>query len=599
MTLAPAVGLLSGLVAAAVGLGLAGLGVPLLVAAVLTVATGRAADPGSAPGRAGRHRRRAGFLPRRRHRAVDHAQARRRAVRRGGARAGAADPGRGGDRPARAALVRRRRPGIATAVATGRLAIAFACRRGVPAARPDGMGAVVAGTVGPAGAASAGRARRASCALAAGPGRPWLGPVAVTVGADRRPAGDRPRRPAPRWRHRRRARGRLRGRGDCVPMSLYLCHDRACGRSNDRRNVHEHELGVASDLGDGCARPDGTAPSSTAQIGPGPRGRPVAGPHGRRGDDRAHPARVAPDRPAGNGTIHSGRRRDRRRRPSAATTPRRHRHHSPTPTTPTATTHPAPAQPPTGRRRVRPGGPGGRRARRHQRRAGEGRLRRRSGSTTGCARRHACTARTWSTAATSATPAPTAAASGERLREAGYNTDRGWAENIARGYSSVAAVMKGWMNSDGPPGQHPQLLDEGARGRRRPGRQRPARPGPRTSADADDRARRRDHPAGAGWRARHLPRTGLRPSGRPARPRRRRRAEPVGRPARVPARRSHQRAGRAGRRPPGRRAAAAAGGAARRHGRERGAARPDRRRHATWSSAVCRRGRAGRRRTSG
>ena len=44
---------------------------------------------------------------------------------------------------------------------------------------------------------------------------------------------------------------------------------------------------------------------------------------------------------------------------------------------------------------------------------------------------------------------PDGRGSGERLREAGYNTDRGWAENIARGYSSVAAVMKGWMNSEG------------------------------------------------------------------------------------------------------------------------------------------------------
>src|SRR5262245_46589356 len=37
---------------------------------------------------------------------------------------------------------------IVTATATGRLAIALACRRGVPAARDDGLGALVAGTVG-------------------------------------------------------------------------------------------------------------------------------------------------------------------------------------------------------------------------------------------------------------------------------------------------------------------------------------------------------------------------------------------------------------------------------------------------------------------
>lgn len=36
---------------------------------------------------------------------------------------------------------------VVVAAATGRLAITWACRRGVPAARPDGLGALVAGTV--------------------------------------------------------------------------------------------------------------------------------------------------------------------------------------------------------------------------------------------------------------------------------------------------------------------------------------------------------------------------------------------------------------------------------------------------------------------
>jgi adenosylcobinamide-GDP ribazoletransferase len=36
---------------------------------------------------------------------------------------------------------------LIAAVITGRLAITWACRRGVPAARPDGLGALVAGTV--------------------------------------------------------------------------------------------------------------------------------------------------------------------------------------------------------------------------------------------------------------------------------------------------------------------------------------------------------------------------------------------------------------------------------------------------------------------
>jgi adenosylcobinamide-GDP ribazoletransferase len=42
---------------------------------------------------------------------------------------------------------------LLTAAATGRLAVAWACRVGVPAARPDGLGALVAGSV-PASAAA-------------------------------------------------------------------------------------------------------------------------------------------------------------------------------------------------------------------------------------------------------------------------------------------------------------------------------------------------------------------------------------------------------------------------------------------------------------
>src|ERR1700729_2568024 len=45
---------------------------------------------------------------------------------------------------------RAREPGaLIAAVATGRLALTWACRRGVAAARPDGLGALVAGTVRP------------------------------------------------------------------------------------------------------------------------------------------------------------------------------------------------------------------------------------------------------------------------------------------------------------------------------------------------------------------------------------------------------------------------------------------------------------------
>jgi adenosylcobinamide-GDP ribazoletransferase len=67
---------------------------------------------------------------------------------------------------------------VAAALATGRLAAALACRRGVPAARAEGLGALVAGTVGP-GALAVATAAVAVLAAPAVPGRPWQGPVAV------------------------------------------------------------------------------------------------------------------------------------------------------------------------------------------------------------------------------------------------------------------------------------------------------------------------------------------------------------------------------------------------------------------------------------
>ncbi|HET6215059.1 MAG TPA: adenosylcobinamide-GDP ribazoletransferase, partial [Micromonosporaceae bacterium] len=69
---------------------------------------------------------------------------------------------------------------VTTATATGRLAVTWACRRGVPAARPDGLGALVAGTVGPA-ALAAGTAAVALLAIPAVPGRLWQGPAAVAA----------------------------------------------------------------------------------------------------------------------------------------------------------------------------------------------------------------------------------------------------------------------------------------------------------------------------------------------------------------------------------------------------------------------------------
>jgi adenosylcobinamide-GDP ribazoletransferase len=64
--------------------------------------------------------------------------------------------------------------------AAGRLAVPVACRRGVPAARPAGLGALVAGTVRRpvAGAAAAAVALGAVWAV---PGRPWQGPAAVAA----------------------------------------------------------------------------------------------------------------------------------------------------------------------------------------------------------------------------------------------------------------------------------------------------------------------------------------------------------------------------------------------------------------------------------
>ncbi|MEU6078853.1 adenosylcobinamide-GDP ribazoletransferase [Micromonospora sp. NPDC047074] len=69
---------------------------------------------------------------------------------------------------------------VVTATAAGRFGVAVACRRGVPAARPDGLGALVAGTVGPI-ALVAGAVAVALPALAAVPGRPWQGPLAVAA----------------------------------------------------------------------------------------------------------------------------------------------------------------------------------------------------------------------------------------------------------------------------------------------------------------------------------------------------------------------------------------------------------------------------------
>jgi adenosylcobinamide-GDP ribazoletransferase len=70
---------------------------------------------------------------------------------------------------------------LVTAAGTGRLAVTLACRRGVPAARPDGLGALVAGTV-PGWLVAVAAMPLAGIGLAADPDRPWLGPLAVLLG---------------------------------------------------------------------------------------------------------------------------------------------------------------------------------------------------------------------------------------------------------------------------------------------------------------------------------------------------------------------------------------------------------------------------------
>ncbi len=69
---------------------------------------------------------------------------------------------------------------VAVAAATGRLAVTWACCRGIPPARPEGLGALVSGTVRPL-AALAWTVALAAVAVLATPDRPWLGPLAVVA----------------------------------------------------------------------------------------------------------------------------------------------------------------------------------------------------------------------------------------------------------------------------------------------------------------------------------------------------------------------------------------------------------------------------------
>jgi adenosylcobinamide-GDP ribazoletransferase len=71
---------------------------------------------------------------------------------------------------------------VALACATGRAAFAWVARRGVPAARPGGLGATVAGSQ-PAWVAPVWWLVLGAAGVLAVPGRPWAGPVAVGVAA--------------------------------------------------------------------------------------------------------------------------------------------------------------------------------------------------------------------------------------------------------------------------------------------------------------------------------------------------------------------------------------------------------------------------------
>jgi len=71
-------------------------------------------------------------------------------------------------------------PAVIAAFAAGRAAVTLACTRGIPSARPDGLGAFVAGTV-PRSIAAVTALAVSALAIWAVPGRPWQGPAAVVL----------------------------------------------------------------------------------------------------------------------------------------------------------------------------------------------------------------------------------------------------------------------------------------------------------------------------------------------------------------------------------------------------------------------------------
>jgi adenosylcobinamide-GDP ribazoletransferase len=73
-------------------------------------------------------------------------------------------------------------PSVLIAAVAGRCAFAWCCRRGVPAARPEGLGALVAGTQ-PWAVGALGAVALAAVAVTAVPTRPWQGPLAIALAA--------------------------------------------------------------------------------------------------------------------------------------------------------------------------------------------------------------------------------------------------------------------------------------------------------------------------------------------------------------------------------------------------------------------------------
>ena len=71
---------------------------------------------------------------------------------------------------------------VVPALTAGRAAFAVCCRRGIPAARPEGLGALVAGTQ-PVGIPAGWYLALAAAGAFAVPGRWWLGTVAVVLAA--------------------------------------------------------------------------------------------------------------------------------------------------------------------------------------------------------------------------------------------------------------------------------------------------------------------------------------------------------------------------------------------------------------------------------